>query len=76
MKIIKYADNTTSVGLISSDDATQHRNEVDQAVTWCVNNDLLLNTAKTKELIVDFRNMLNPKIPIQINQKQISALCS
>lgn len=32
-----------------------NRNEVQQLVAWCIDNNLFLNTKKTKELIVYFR---------------------
>lgn len=72
VKIIKYADDTTIVGLISDNDETQYRMVVDQAVNWCSNNDLQFNTAKTQELIVDFRRRPFLKPPIQINGNSIT----
>ncbi|XP_050959599.1 NACHT, LRR and PYD domains-containing protein 12-like [Labeo rohita] len=53
--IIKFADNTTVIGLISNNDETAYREEIKHLATWCTDNNLLLNTNKTKELIVDFR---------------------
>ncbi|TWW61216.1 uncharacterized protein LOC130525978 [Takifugu flavidus] len=53
--IIKFADDTTVIGLISNNDETAYREEVERLTTWCANNNLVLNTSKTKELIVDFR---------------------
>jgi len=32
-----------------------YREEVQHLVAWCADNNLALNTKKTKELIVDFR---------------------
>ena len=43
---IKSADDTAVVGLTP---------EVEQRTGWCTENNLVLNTTKTKELIVDFR---------------------
>ena len=51
--IIKFADDTTVVGLITNDDKTAYREEVRALGVWCLENNLSLN--KTKELIVDFR---------------------
>ena len=42
--IVKYADGITVVGLISGGDETAYREET----VWCRENDLLLNTSKTK----------------------------
>ncbi len=53
--IIKFADDTTVVGLISGNDETAYRDDVQHLATWCANNNLALNTQKTKELIVDHR---------------------
>ncbi|KAI5619532.1 gastrula zinc finger protein XlCGF28.1-like [Silurus asotus] len=53
--IIKFADDTTVIGLITNNDKTAYREEIQHLATWCNNNNLLLNTSKTKELIVDFR---------------------
>ena len=50
-----FADNTTVIGLISNNDETAYREEIQHLATWCTENNLLLNTTKTKELIVDFR---------------------
>ncbi len=54
-KIIKFADDTTVVGLISGGDETAYREEVQNLTDWCTANHLQLNTTKTKEVIIDFR---------------------
>ena len=53
--IIKFADDTTVVGLITNNDETAYREEVRALGVWCQENILSLNVNKTKELIVDFR---------------------
>ncbi|KAJ8407061.1 hypothetical protein AAFF_G00287370 [Aldrovandia affinis] len=53
--IIKFADDTTVMGLIKNNDETAYREEIQHLATWCADNNLALNTKKTKELIVDFR---------------------
>ncbi|KAK3524737.1 hypothetical protein QTP86_001998 [Hemibagrus guttatus] len=53
--IIKLADNSTVIGLISDNEETAYKAEVQHLVAWCADNSLLLNTSKTKELIFDFR---------------------
>ena len=64
--IIKFADDTTVVGLITNDttvvglitnnnDETAYREEVMAFGGWCQENNLTLNVNKTKEMIVDFR---------------------
>ncbi|KAI5620345.1 hypothetical protein C0J50_20115 [Silurus asotus] len=52
--IIKFVDDTTVIGLITNNDETAYR-EIQHIATWCNNYNLLLNTSKTKKLIVDFR---------------------
>ena len=53
--IIKSADNTTVVGLITDNDETAYREEVRDLAVWCQDNNLSLNVIKTKEMIVDYR---------------------
>ena len=52
--IIKFADDTTVVGLITDNDETAYR-EVRDLTVWCKDNNLSLNVIKTKEMIVDYR---------------------
>jgi hypothetical protein len=54
--IIKFADDTTVVGLITDNDETSYREEVRDLAVWCQYNNLSLNVSKTKELIVDYIN--------------------
>ncbi|KAI4904811.1 hypothetical protein NFI96_000065 [Prochilodus magdalenae] len=51
----KFADDTTVVGLISGGGETIYRDEVQGLTEWCSLNTLTLNSSKTKELIIDFR---------------------
>ncbi len=53
--IVKFADNTVVLGLISNNDETAYLDEVERLTSWCQDNCLSLNVSKTKELIVDFR---------------------
>ncbi|KAI4879704.1 hypothetical protein NFI96_027999, partial [Prochilodus magdalenae] len=53
--IIKYADDTTMIGLIRDNDETAYRDEIQHLSTWCHDNNLTLNTQKTKEIIMDLR---------------------
>ena len=47
--IIKFADDTTVVGLITDNDETAYREEVRDLAGWCQNSNLSLNVTKTKE---------------------------
>ncbi|KAK0144339.1 Serine/threonine-protein kinase SMG1 [Merluccius polli] len=55
VKLLKFADDTTLIGLISDGDESAYRWEADHLVTWCHQNNLELNALKTVEMIVDFR---------------------
>jgi hypothetical protein len=63
--IIKFADDTTLVGLIPNNDETAYREEVRTLGVWCQENNVTLNVNKTKEMIVDFRKQQweHPSIP-------------
>ncbi|KAK3545736.1 hypothetical protein QTP70_011332 [Hemibagrus guttatus] len=68
--IVKFADNTTVVGLISGNDETHYREKVQDLTEWCV--DLVLNTTKTKEIVVDYRRTqkMTPP-PLHINGAEV-----
>ena len=53
--LFKFADDTSVVGLITNDNESDYRSEVEELVGWCDSNNLILNISKTKELVVDFR---------------------
>ncbi len=64
---IKFADDTTVVGLISNRDETNYRSEVSRLAGWCRDNNLSLNVEKTKEIVVDFRRVHTQHAPLTIN---------
>lgn len=54
--IIKFADDTTVIGLIGNNDETAYREEIQHLYTWCNDNNLLLNSlTPPKQRTVDFR---------------------
>ena len=53
--IIKFADDTTVIGLITGGVETAYRRDVADLVAWCHVNNLFLNADKTKEMIIDHR---------------------
>ena len=65
--IIKFADDTTVVGLITNNDETAYREEMRALGLWCQENNLSLNVNKTKEIIVDFRKQQGEHPPIHID---------
>ncbi len=71
VKLLKFADDTTVIGLIKDGDKSAYRQEVEQLAVWCSLNNLELNTLKTVEMIVDFRR--NP--PALPHSPSRTALC-
>ena len=65
--IIKFADDTTVVGLIEKNDESAYREEVKQLLTWCKVNNLSLNVDKTKEIVVDFRRAQRDHEPLDVD---------
>ena len=65
--IIKFADNTTLVGLINDNDETAYKEEVRDLSVWCQDKNLSLNVSKTKELIVDYRKRRSVQASILID---------
>ena len=67
ISIIKFADDTTVVGLITNNEETVFREEVRALGVWCQDSNLTLNVNKTKEMIVDFRKQRREHPPIHID---------
>ncbi|MCI4392536.1 hypothetical protein PGIGA_G00147050 [Pangasianodon gigas] len=63
VKLLKFADDTTVIGLIQDGDESAYRQEVEQLAVWCSHNNLELHTLKTVEMIVDFRRN-PPALPL------------
>ncbi len=55
VELLKFADDTTVIGLIKDGDESAYRQEVEQPAVWCSLINLELNTLKTVEMIVDLR---------------------
>jgi hypothetical protein len=62
---IKFADNTTVVGLITNNDE-RAREEVRALGVWFQENNLSLNVNETKVMIMDFRKQQREHPPIHI----------
>jgi hypothetical protein len=69
--IIKLADDTTVVGLITNNDETAYREGVRALGVWCQENNLSLDAGKTKEMIVDFRKQQREHPPIHIDRTAV-----
>jgi hypothetical protein len=66
----KFSDDTSLTGLITSDESS-YRCAVENLVRWCDENHLLLNVAKTKEMVVDFRRNPPPHSPLLIKGVEV-----
>ena len=66
--IIKFADDTTVVGLIIDNDETAYKEEVRDLAMWCPDNNLSLKVIKTMEMIVDDRKSRTEHAPILIDK--------
>ena len=75
--IIKFADDTVVLGLISNNNETAYLDEVEKLTSWCQDNCLSLNVSKTKELIVDFRKrQQQPYTPLMISGTPVERVSS
>ena len=70
--IVKFADDTTVLGLINNNNEMDYRTEVQHLAAWCVDNNLMLNIKKTKEIIVDPRKKKqNNHLPLSIGSEAV-----
>ncbi|KAL7861169.1 hypothetical protein AOLI_G00175180, partial [Acnodon oligacanthus] len=74
--IIKFADDTTVVGLISENDESAYREEVQRLTDRCGANSLSLNVDKTKEMVVDFRRVRSDHPPPNITGSAVEIVRS
>ncbi len=74
--IVKFADDTTVIGLITDNDETAYREEVSTLTKWCQENHLSLNIDKTKELVVDYRRQSREHTPITIDKTPVKRVSS
>ena len=74
--MFKFADDTMVVGRISSNNEAAYRTDVENLVSWSRENNLILNAAKTKEMILDFRRKTKPLVhhPITINGETVEVV--
>ena len=74
--IVKFADDTTLVGLIKNDDESHYRQQTADLMSWCQQNSLVLNVNKTKEVIIDFRRKKNPKENLELSGENVEIVQS
>ena len=66
--IIKFADDTALVGLITNNHETAYREEIRDLAVWCQDKNPSLNMCKTKGLIVNYRKRRAGQAPINIDE--------
>ncbi|KAK3558997.1 hypothetical protein QTP86_000112 [Hemibagrus guttatus] len=76
VKLLKFADDTTVIGLIQDGDESAYRQEIEQLAAWCSRNNLELNTLKTVEMIVDFRRNTPAFPPLTIMNSTVPTVAS
>ncbi|KAK2884332.1 hypothetical protein Q8A73_020806, partial [Channa argus] len=74
--ILKFADNTAVIGRIAGGDEAAYRREVATLVSWCGDNNLTLNTDKTKEMILDMRKERRTHQPLFIRELEVERVSS
>ncbi len=74
--IVKFADDTMVIGLITDNDEMAYREEVSTLTKCCQENHLSLNSDKTKELEVDFRRQSREHKPISIDKTPVERVNS
>lgn len=74
--IIKFADDTTTVGLISHRDETAYMDQVCNLTRWCTENNLTLHIKKTEELILNFRRHSENISPLTIRGEVVDRVSS
>lgn len=71
---LKFADDTTVIGLIRDGEESAYRREVEQLALWCGQNHLELNPLKTVEMTVDFRRSPPALSPLTILNSTVSTV--
>ncbi len=76
VKLQKFSDDTTLIGLIQDGYKSAYRLEVKELAVWCSLNNLELNTLKTVEMIVDFRRTIPPPCTLSNHHHRQHSDCS
>ncbi len=74
VKLLKFADDTTLIGLIQDGDESAYRQEVEQLAVWCSLNNLELNTLKIVQMIMEFRRNPPAFSPLTVMNKTMAAV--
>ncbi|KAK2901514.1 hypothetical protein Q8A73_011260 [Channa argus] len=74
--IVKFANDTTVVGLNSKNDESAYREEVQRLTAWCGANNVSLNLDKTTEMVVDFSRAQSDHCPLIIDGSSVEMVKS
>ena len=74
VQLLKFADDTTVIGLIRDGDESAYRREVERLALWCGHNNLKLNQLKTVEITVDFRKSPPTLPPVTLLNSSVSVV--
>lgn len=75
--IIQFADDTTVIGHIRNNEESAYKEEIQHLTAWCTTTNLILNTDKTKEIIVDYRKTKGcTHTPVYINGAEVERVSS
>ena len=70
-RVYKYADDTVIIGLVSNNNETDYRKQIELSTKWCTEYNMLLNVNKTKELVFDFRRNRLDITPVVIDNSPV-----
>ena len=72
--ILKYADDTAIIGNITNNVTSLYMEQIEIFVKWCDTNFLNLNVRKTKEMIIDFRNIKGVNVETKIKGEKVDVV--
>lgn len=70
----KFSDDSAIIARVSEGNEAEYRSVIMDFVNWCERNHLLLNTSKTKEMVIDFRRRPTPHSPVNIQGENIEVV--
>ncbi len=69
--LIKFADDTAMIGLISKHDDRLYQDQLQQFVNFCDLNYLKLNVSKTKKMVIDYRKSHRQPEPVILKDRAV-----
>ena len=75
LRIFKYADDMAIVGLLNHTTPDDFYYQATSDFSdWCKQSNLILNTNKTKEMVIDFGRSFSVESAVFIDSKEIKSL--